>query len=146
MGILDWLLTDPAQADGGFLAALLHGGKPGGASAGTPTTPPPYAPPASLLGESPLINMLRGGFAGMNAANGYSGFGPQFAAGTVGGANAMAQRRQRSMQGQLYARNLKQELGNSQDGLAQIESDADYEALPSGTHFIGPDGHERVKP
>lgn len=27
-----------------------------------------------------------------------------------------------------------------------ISGDADYNALPSGTHFIGPDGHERVKP
>lgn len=27
-----------------------------------------------------------------------------------------------------------------------IKSDADYNALPSGTHFIGPDNHMRIKP
>ncbi len=31
-------------------------------------------------------------------------------------------------------------------GPVNITGDADYNALPSGTHFIGPDGHERVKP
>ena len=29
---------------------------------------------------------------------------------------------------------------------ARIKGDADYNALPSGAHFIGPDGHMRVKP
>ncbi len=28
----------------------------------------------------------------------------------------------------------------------KITGDADFNALPSGTHFVGPDGHERVKP
>ncbi len=33
-----------------------------------------------------------------------------------------------------------------QGGPVQITGDADYNALPSGAHFFGPDGHERVKP
>jgi hypothetical protein len=31
-------------------------------------------------------------------------------------------------------------------GPVTITGDADYNALPSGTHFVGPDGHERIKP
>ncbi len=101
MGIFDWLLTDPSQADGGFLAALLHGGKLSGESDASPLPASPDPASSSLLGESPLINMLRSGFAGMNAANGYSGFAPQFAAGLSGGANAMAQRRGQLMEDRL---------------------------------------------
>lgn len=29
---------------------------------------------------------------------------------------------------------------------AVIKSDAEYNSLPSGAHFVGPDGHERIKP
>ena len=153
MGILDWLLTDPSQADGGFLEALLRGGKPGGAGGGAPTTPPAYTAPSSLLGESPLINMLRGGFAGMNAANGYSGFGPQFAAGVVGGADTMTQRRRQVMQDRLDAVTLNRALGGqnassdapvgamlrSRGGLDQssaAEEPARYEPEPVGSDGI----------
>jgi hypothetical protein len=45
----------------------------------------------------------------MNAANGYSGFGSQFAAGVQGGADAMAQRR-RQMIDQVNALKLEQVL------------------------------------
>jgi hypothetical protein len=31
-------------------------------------------------------------------------------------------------------------------GPVKIVGDTDYARLPSGTHFIGPDGHERIKP
>ena len=31
-------------------------------------------------------------------------------------------------------------------GPTKIQGDSDYALLPSGAHFIGPDGHERIKP
>lgn len=34
----------------------------------------------------------------------------------------------------------------SAGGVARISSDADFDALPSGARFVGPDGHTRVKP
>jgi hypothetical protein len=34
----------------------------------------------------------------------------------------------------------------SADSIAQIQSDSDYNNLPSGTRFTGPDGKVRVKP
>ena len=107
MGFFDWLLTDPTQRDGGFLARLLPGYQPGDTMAG----PVPLADggSGSLLGEAPLINLLRSGFAGMDAANGYSGFGSQFAAGVKGGADAMALRRQQMMD-QIKALKLRQAL------------------------------------
>ena len=107
MGFFDWLLTDPTQRDGGFLARMLLDHKAGDATA--MAAPLPGSMSGSLLGESPLINLMRSGFAGMNAANGYSGFGPQFAAGVQGGADAMAQRRQQMID-QINALKLKQAL------------------------------------
>ncbi len=111
MGLFDWLLTDPTRSDGGFLARMLLGGKPdaanaSAAAAGSPALGSSYG---GLLGESPLINLLRSGFAGMNAADGYSGFGQQFAAGMKGGADLMAQRHQQMID-QINALKMKQLL------------------------------------
>lgn len=33
-----------------------------------------------------------------------------------------------------------------EQAVATVKSDADYERLPSGSHFVGPDGKQRVKP
>lgn len=33
-----------------------------------------------------------------------------------------------------------------EQNVATVKSDADYERLPSGSHFVGPDGKQRVKP
>ena len=109
MGIFDWLLTDPSQAGGGFLMQLLNG-KPGEAGEAPTTSSTPYGGSSSLLGDSPLVNLLRSGFAGMNAASGYSGFGPQFAAGMAGGSDAMVRRRQQAMQDRLDALALNRAL------------------------------------
>lgn len=130
MGIWDWLLTDPTQGDGGFLARMLLDHKAGDATAQSAmiqSALPLAAPPpgssvnAGLLGESPLVNLLRSGFAGMNAANGYSGFGSQFAAGVQGGADAMAQRR-RQMIDQINAMKFEQAL-QAKTGAAEGASD-----------------------
>lgn len=107
MGIFDWLLTDPTQSDGGFLARMLLDRKPGDAT--TQAAPLAGGVGGGLLGESPLVNLLRSGFAGMNAANGYRGLGSQFAAGMQGGAEAMAQRRQQMID-QINPLKLKQAL------------------------------------
>jgi hypothetical protein len=109
MGLFDWLLSDPTQSDGGFLARLLLDQKPGAGVAATDAPSALTAGNGGLLGESPLVNLLRSGFAGMNAANGYTGFGPQFAAGVRGGADAMALRRQQMID-QINALKLKQAL------------------------------------
>lgn len=121
MGIWDWLLTDPTQSDGGVFARLFLDHKAGDAtSQAAPLAGGSMS--GGLLGESPLVNLLRSGFAGMNAANGYSGFGSQFAAGMQGGADAMAQRRQQMID-QINALKLRQALeakvggaGGSADG------------------------------
>ena len=110
MGLFDWLLTDPTQSDGGFLARLLLGGKPDGANANPSPQPAAGAMDVGgLPGESPLINLLRSGFAGMNAADGYSGFGPQFTAGIKGGTDLMDRRRQQMID-QINALKMKQAL------------------------------------
>ena len=159
MGILDWLLSDPTQAGGGFLAGLLSG-KAGGAGNGSALPAAPYAGTSSLLGESPLINLLRSGFAGMNAANGYDGFGSQFSAGVAGGADAMARRRQQTMQDRLDALALKSDLAGKDGPLGRAaaampqspgggnqpaaeDAPAGHEPLPAGTAGIpglGPPG------
>ncbi len=120
MGIWDWLLTDPTQGDGGFLARMLLDQKAGDATAQT-APPTSSAASAGLLGESPLVNLLRSGFAGMNAASGYSGFGSQFAAGVQGGADAMAHRR-RQMIDQINAMKFEQAL-LAKTGAAEGASD-----------------------
>lgn len=42
--------------------------------------------------------------------------------------------------------NLQQVRNTPPSGAVQIQSDQDYDALPSGTEFIGPDGVKRRKP
>jgi len=37
-------------------------------------------------------------------------------------------------------------LSRKTSGPARIKDDADYDKLPSGAHFVGPDGVDRVKP
>lgn len=36
--------------------------------------------------------------------------------------------------------------GGTSGAVRHISNDSEYDALPSGAHFVGPDGHERVKP
>jgi len=90
---LDWLLNDPTRTDGGFLARLLdpaHGAGMANASDGA------MSPSGSrtLLGESPLARMLRGGLVGWGAAEGYRGFGPQLGAGALAAMRARSPRPQ----------------------------------------------------
>jgi hypothetical protein len=142
MGLFDWLLTDPTQGDGGFLARLLFDQKPGASNAASAAPAASSALTAGnsvLLGESPLVNLLRSGFAGMNAANGYTGFGPQFAAGVKGGTDAIALRRQQMID-QINALKLNQALaakvgmpGAAGDGVAPDGSDASLDGSGAGT-------------
>ncbi len=141
MGLLDWLLTDPTQGDGGFLARLLLDRRAGGPTA------IPWAGDAggSLLGESPLINLLRSGFAGLNAANGYAGFGSQFAAGMKGGADAMAQRRQQIVD-QMNALKLRQALQAQAAMTSEGDGDADSSAVPASKPCAACAGRDRDRP
>lgn len=99
MSFLDFvtsLLVDPTAPGGGAFARLFDL-KPD-APTSTPTIPAgpvgsggvlagsglaPYDS-GGILGNSPIMNMVRSGAAGMASSNGYSGFGPQFSAGLLG--------------------------------------------------------------
>jgi hypothetical protein len=100
-GFLDWLLADPNQPGGGFLAQLL-GATP---AAGAPTTRAPVPPIASqgysgLLGASPFANAMRGGLAGLVASNGYRG-PTAIGAGMLGAERYAQQRRDAARQNAL---------------------------------------------
>jgi hypothetical protein len=102
---LDWLITDPSQPNGGWMAQafgqLFGNGSDGSTSASTQalaTNPAAYDPTlatygssAGLLGNSPLGNILRRGFAGMAGSTGYTGLGA-LAAGAQGASKYDQQR------------------------------------------------------
>src|SRR5689334_12473120 len=87
MGILDgflpWLVTDPTQSGGGLLARALgiNSANPGLATS-TPTVPAPvpysgllgsYYGGGSVLGNSPLLQGIRGALTGLAGSSGYTG-------------------------------------------------------------------------
>src|ERR1700688_1337808 len=109
MGLLDWALTDPSQAGGGLLAQWLGLNKSNpGLTTSTPTTPlsgsgsGPFGVSAggSLLGNSPLMQGLRGGLTGLAGSTGYSGAGA-LGAGFVSAEDQAQKRRQWDLQNRL---------------------------------------------
>lgn len=93
MGIFDWLLTESSQPDGGFLTRLLDPRTASDApnpAPGAGNLSKAYGP--SPLGNSPLLDLLRGAAARTAAANGHIFLGPTDAAGKVGNASALPQR------------------------------------------------------
>jgi len=90
---LDWLLNDPTQTDGGFLARLLDPARMRGtATPGASDAPMTHGGSGALLGESPLARMLRGGLAGWGSAEGHRGIGPRLGAGAAAALRARATR------------------------------------------------------
>jgi hypothetical protein len=117
MGLLDWALTDPTQAGGGLLAQWLGLNKSNpGLTTSTPTTPTTPLPGSGygpfgvggggpLLGNSPLIQGLRGGLTGLAGSTGYSGAGA-LGAGFVSAEDQAQKRRQWDLQNRLSGLDL----------------------------------------
>lgn len=54
--------------------------------------------------------------------------------------------RAKLLPGNVSESQWRADMPSQSAGPAQVQNDADFAALPSGAHFIGPDGKERIKP